>query len=147
MALAAKLSQKKHRVVVLLSDGECDEGSNWEAILFAGHHQLQNLIAIIDYNKYQALTTVAKTLDLEPFADKWKSFRWNVHGVDGHDHDALKEALARIPIEKNKPTAIIAHTIKGKGVSFMEKNPVLWHYRTAQGDEFKAALKELEAMK
>ncbi len=146
MALAAQLAGKKHRVVVLMSDGECDEGSNWEAILFAGHHQLENLIAIIDYNKYQALTTVADTLDLEPFADKWQSFGWQVYEVDGHDHDALKEILAGIPEEKKKPTVIIAHTVKGKGVSFMEQDPVLWHYRTAQGDEFETALKELEAL-
>lgn len=146
MALEAKLSGKAHRVVVLLSDGECDEGSNWEAILFAGHHKLDNLIAIIDYNKYQALSAVSETLDLEPFADKWKSFGWDVYEVDGHNHDEMKETLNRIHGEKEKPVVIIAHTIKGKGVSFMESDPVLWHYRTAQGDEFDAALKELEAV-
>ena len=146
MALEAKLSGKAHQVVVLLSDGECDEGSNWEAILFAGHHKLNNLIAIIDYNKYQALTTVTETLELEPFADKWKSFGWNVHEVDGHNHEELKKTLGNIPDEQKKPTVIIAHTVKGKGVSFMEGNPVLWHYRTAQEDEFKAALKELEVL-
>lgn len=144
MALAGKLSGKKYRVIVLLSDGECDEGSNWEAILFAAHHQLENLIAIVDYNKYQALTTVAKSLDLEPFADKWQSFGWQVYEADGHDHGALRKLLREVPEEKFKPTVIIAHTQKGKGVSFMERDPVLWHYRTAQGDEFNAALKELE---
>lgn len=145
MALDAKLSGKTHRVVVLLSDGECDEGSNWEAILFAAHHKLDNLIAIVDYNKYQALTTVVGTLDLEPFADKWKSFGWEVREVDGHDHAEIKNVLKELPIDKDKPTVIIAHTIKGKGVSFMEKNAVLWHYRSAQGEEFEAALKELES--
>ena len=146
MALEAKLSGKPHRVVVLLSDGECDEGSNWEAILFSGHHKLNNLIAIIDYNKYQALSTVSETLALEPFADKWRCFGWNVYEVDGHNHDEMKETLNRIHGEKEKPIVIIAHTVKGKGVSFMENAPVLWHYRTAQGDEFDAALKELETV-
>lgn len=146
MALDAKLSGKRHRVVVLLSDGECDEGSNWEAILFSGHHKLNNLIAIVDYNKYQALTEVSETLDLEPFADKWKCFGWNVYEVDGHNHDEIENVLNRSRDEKEKPTAVIAHTVKGKGVSFMEQNPVLWHYRTAQKDEFNDALKELEAL-
>jgi transketolase len=144
MALEAKLSGKAHRVVVLLSDGECDEGSNWEAILFSGHHKLFNLIAIIDYNKYQALTSVSETLDLEPFADKWKCFGWNVYEVDGHNHDEIKKVLNGIHGEKEEPTVLIAHTVKGKGVSFMEADPVLWHYRAPQGDEFEAALKELE---
>ena len=146
MALDAKLSGKRHRVVVLLSDGECDEGSNWEAILFSGHHKLNNLIAIVDYNKYQALTEVSETLDLEPFADKWKCFGWNVYEVDGHNHDEIENVLNRSCDEKEKPTAVIAHTVKGKGVSFMEQDPVLWHYRTAQKDEFNDALKELEAL-
>ncbi len=146
MALEGKLSGKSHRVVVILSDGECDEGSTWEAILFSGHHKLCNLIAVIDYNKYQALSTVSETLNLEPFADKWKNFGWNVCEVCGHKHDEIKEALGMAHREKEKPTVIIAHTVKGKGVSFMESNPILWHYRTAQGDEFIAALKELEAL-
>ncbi len=143
MALGAKLSGKTHWVFVLLSDGECDEGSNWEAILFAAHHKLDNLIAIVDYNKYQALTTVAGTLDLEPFAEKWKSFGWEVREVNGHDHAEIKNALKDLPAIEDKPTVIIAHTIKGKGVSFMEENAVLWHYRCARGEEFEAALKEL----
>lgn len=143
MALDAKLSEKTHRVFVLLSDGECDEGSNWEAILFAAHHKLDNLFAIVDYNKYQALTSVAKTLDLEPFADKWESFGWQVREVNGHDHAEINNALKNLPANKDKPTVIIAHTIKGKGVSFMEENAVLWHYRCARGEEFDAALEEL----
>lgn len=144
MALNAKLKGKTHQVVVLLSDGECDEGSNWEAILFANHHKLGNLIAIVDYNKYQALTTVVETLDLEPFTDKWKSFGWEIRETDGHDHAEIKKVLKSLPIGKDKPTVIIAHTIKGKGVSFMEENAVLWHYRCARGKEFEAALEELE---
>ena len=143
MAYAAKLKGATHRIYTLLSDGECDEGSNWEAILFAGHHKLNNLVAIIDYNKIQSLAPVEETLALEPFADKWRSFGWNVKDVDGHDHDALAEALSNTG-ETDQPTVVLANTTKGKGVSFME-NTVLWHYRTAQGEEFDAALKELEA--
>ena len=143
MAYAGKLDNKNYRVFVLLSDGECDEGSNWEAILFAAHHRLANLIAIVDYNKIQSLGPVAETLGLEPFADKWRSFGWQVKEVDGHDHDQLTASLDIRPEPGSPPTCVIAHTIKGKGVSFME-NTVLWHYRSPQGEEFQAALAELE---
>jgi transketolase len=143
MAKAGKLNGKRYRVFVLLSDGECDEGSNWEAILFAAHHQLDNLVAIVDYNKIQSLDSVAETLALEPFADKWRSFGWSVLEVDGHDHQALHHCLSGVPSEPGKPTCILAHTIKGRGVSFME-NTVVWHYRTARGQELARALAELE---
>ena len=143
MALAAKIDQKKHRIFTLLSDGECDEGSTWEAVLFAAHHHLDNLIAIIDYNKIQSLDTVADTLALEPFADKWRSFGWQVQEVDGHNHHQLQSELSSVPLEPECPSVIICHTVKGKGVSFME-NTVLWHYRIPKGDEYAAALKELE---
>jgi transketolase len=143
MAYAAKLRAESHRVFVLLSDGECDEGSNWEAILFAGHHKLDNLVAIVDYNKIQSLKKTEDTLGLEPFAEKWRSFRWDVANVDGHDHGALQSAL-RLQTGCTQPHCIIADTVKGKGVSFME-NTVLWHYRTAKGAEYDAALKELQA--
>jgi len=141
MAYSARLLDREHRVFVLMSDGECDEGSNWEAILFAAHHRLENLVVIVDFNKIQSLAPVSETLALEPFADKWKSFGWNVVEVDGHDHDALQEVLVGATPEK--PTCVLAHTTKGKGVSFME-NSVLWHYRTARGEELSAALAELE---
>lgn len=144
MAYAGVLDAAAHRVFVMLSDGECDEGSNWEAILFAAHHRLDHLVAVVDYNKVQSLKSVPETLTLEPFADKWRSFGWSVAEVDGHDHDRLRQALRAIPINAGKPTCIIAHTIKGKGVSFMEHS-VLWHYRTAKGDELAAAEKELLA--
>lgn len=143
MALAAKLDGRDHRVVVLMSDGECDEGSVWEAALFAAHHTLRNLVAIVDYNKIQSLAPVEDTLRLEPFADKWKSFGWCVRETDGHDHEELRRTLSNLPGDENRPTVVIAHTIKGKGVSFME-NSVLWHYRCPKGEEFDAALKELE---
>ena len=144
MALSAKLKKAKHRVVVQLSDGECDEGSNWEAFLFAAHFKLDNLLAIIDYNKLQSIKSISKTMGLEPFKGKLEHFGWNVLDLDGHDHDALLAACSRDAIVKDKPTVILANTVKGKGVSFMENN-VLWHYRTAQGEEYDAALAELEA--
>lgn len=142
MALAAKKDGATKRHYALLSDGECDEGSNWEAILFAAHHKLDNLVAIIDYNKIQSLAPIAETIALEPFADKWKCFNWNVIECDGHDHDELIEAFDEAEKAKDKPTVIIAHTTKGKGVSFME-DTVLWHYRTPQGEEYEAAINEL----
>jgi len=144
MALSAKLDRKTFRVVVLLSDGECDEGSNWEAIMFASHHKLNNLIAIVDYNKIQSLASTKETLDLEPFAEKWRSFGWCVKEVDGHDHEKLQNVFFKLPFDKEKPSVVIAHTIKGKGVSFME-NSVLWHYRCPRGQEFEAAIKEIGA--
>ena len=143
MAKAAKLRLKNHRVFVLLSDGECDEGSNWEAILFASHHKLNNLVAMIDYNKIQSLNSVEATLGLEPFADKFKAFGWNTIEVDGHDHLALKKSFALVSQEETRPSVLICHTIKGKGVSFME-NSVLWHYRSPQGQEYEAASAELQ---
>lgn len=142
MAYAAKVDDRLHRVFVLLSDGECDEGSNWEAILFAGHFRLNNLVAIVDYNKIQSLGLVAETLALEPFVDKWAAFGWEVREVDGHDLAALSTVLLA-PGSSERPVCVIAHTTKGKGVSFME-NSVLWHYRTARGDEYDRALEELD---
>lgn len=144
MALAAKLKGESYRCFALLSDGECDEGSNWEAILFAGHHGLSNLVAVIDYNKIQSLAPVSETIALEPFADKWRAFGWDVREVDGHNHAALVDVFANTAGSTEKPAVVIAHTTKGKGVSFME-NQVLWHYRTARGEEFDAAMKELES--
>jgi transketolase len=143
MALAAKRDEKSYRVFCLLSDGECDEGSTWEAILFAAQHKLENLIAIVDYNKIQSLGTVKEVMDLDPFADKWMAFGWAVREIDGHNLDEIETALTQVPYELDRPSCVIAHTVKGKGVSFME-NKLLWHYRTPQGDEFEAALAELE---
>jgi transketolase len=142
IAKAGMLSGNHFRVFCLLSDGECDEGSNWEAILFAAHHKLENLTAIVDYNKIQSLAAVSATLGLEPFRQKWESFGWQVIEVDGHDHHALKRALGKRKQSEEKPLCIIAHTTKGKGVSFME-DQVLWHYRTAQDEEYAAAKLEL----
>lgn len=143
MAKAIKLKGGRQRVFVLLSDGECDEGSIWEAVLFAQHHHLDNLVAIVDYNKIQSLAPVAETIALEPLRSKWESFNWRVMEADGHDHADLTRSLSAIGEPVSKPTVLIAHTTKGKGVSFME-NTVLWHYRTARGEEFDRALAELE---
>lgn len=142
MALAAKRKKWRHRIFCLLSDGECDEGSNWEAILFSSHHQLDNLVAVVDFNKIQSLDAVSETLELEPFADKWRAFGWSVNEVDGHDHTMIHESLKEASRTPSSPTCILAHTTKGKGVSFME-NSVLWHYRSPQGEEYESAVKEL----
>ncbi|MGK2962845.1 MAG: transketolase [Gemmatimonadaceae bacterium] len=142
MAYGAKLDNQSQRAFVLLSDGECDEGSTWEAAMFASHHQLDNLVAIVDYNKIQSLAPVAETLALEPFGDKWRAFGWSVAEIDGHDHTSLYASLSVIPRVTGNPTCIIAHTVKGKGVSFMERS-VLWHYRTPRGTEYDEALNEL----
>ncbi len=143
MAMAAKHAGKRHRVYALLSDGECDEGSNWEAVLLAAHHRLANLIAIIDYNKIQSLAPTQETVALEPFASKWTAFGWNVVEADGHDHRDLQRAFGVARSCERGPTCVIAHTVKGKGVSFME-HKVLWHYRSPQGEELRAALQELQ---
>jgi len=143
MAKAAKLNKMQHKIFVLLSDGECDEGTTWEAAMFSSHHKLNNLIAIIDYNKIQSLDSVSNTLELEPFSDKWRSFGWSVIEIDGHNHVEIKKIFSKVHANKNKPTVIIANTIKGKGVSFME-NKVLWHYRSPQGEEFRNAMEELK---
>lgn len=143
MALAAKRRGLPHRVYVVLSDGECDEGSNWEAILFAAHHRLSNLTVAVDYNKIQSLASVADTLGLEPFADKWRAFGWHVEEADGHDHEVLGAAFERANAAE-APGVVICHTVKGKGVSFME-NSVLWHYRSPRGEEYDAAKAELAA--
>ena len=143
MAFAAKLDDRQHRIFVVMSDGECDEGSNWEAILFSSHHNLDNLVVFVEYNKIQSIKSIENTLSLEPFADKWRSFGWDVVEIDGHDHQQIKSACSGEAA--NKPRCIIAHTIKGKGVSFME-NSVLWHYRPPDKEEYEQAIVELEKL-
>jgi transketolase len=142
-ALVGKQDGRPFRVFALLSDGECDEGSIWEAALFAPQHRLDNLVAIIDYNKIQSLGSVREVLGLEPFADKWRAFGWSTREIDGHDVAQLAETLRDVPFEPGKPSCLVAHTVKGKGVSFME-DTVLWHYRSPQGDEYQRAIAELE---
>ena len=148
MALGAKMDAAPWRTYVVLGDGECDEGAVWESALQAAQYGLDRLTAVVDYNHMQSLTTVEKTLRLEPFEQKWRDFGWNAESVDGHDTDALQAAFgrARDNAGSGKPYVILAHTVKGKGVSFMENN-ILWHYRTPQGEEYEAALRELEAQR
>ena len=126
----------------MLSDGECDEGSMWEAVLFAGHHCLDNLIAIVDYNKIQSLGRVEEVLDLEPLGPKWEAFRWAVREIDGHNIEEVRSSLNSVPFQSGKPSCVIAHTVKGKGVSFME-DKLLWHYRAPDDGEFQEAIAEL----
>lgn len=143
MAVAGKYDQKKYRIFVLMSDGETNEGSVWEAAMLAAHQNLDNLIAIVDYNKMQALGSTREVINLEPFTDKWRSFGWAVREVDGHNVEELINSIEEIPFEVNKPSAIIAHTVKGKGVCFME-DELLWHYRCPDEGEYKKALSEID---
>jgi transketolase len=138
MALAGRGPQP-FRVFVLLSDGECDEGSIWEAALFAPYHRLDNLVAVVDYNKIQSFGRVREVLDLEPFADKWRAFGWAVREVDGHDYRQLHDVLSAVPAEPGRPTAVLAHTVKGKGVDFMEDR-LAWHYQSPDAQQLAQAL-------
>ena len=140
IALAGKIDKNQYKVYVLLSDGELNEGSVWEAIMFSGHHKLNNLIAFVDYNKIQALGFTKNIIDLNPLTEKWNSFGWYVQEIDGHNFDQIFKALNSLSSEL--PNVIILHTIKGKGISFME-NKLLWHYRAPNDKEYKLALTEL----
>jgi len=145
-ALAARLDGKDYHTFVLVGDGEMQEGQIWEAAMFAGHHKLGNLTCIVDDNKIQLDDFTAKILDLEPLAEKLRAFGWDVREIDGHDFEQVIPALEEARAGKNgKPTAIVAHTVKGKGVSFME-NQVKWHGVAPKPDEVTAAVKELEAV-
>ncbi|MBP1629344.1 MAG: transketolase, beta subunit [Bacteroidetes bacterium] len=140
MALAAKLDNKPYMVYVIVGDGECDEGSVWEAIMFANHFKLDNLCLIVDHNKMQSLTWCEDTIAIDPLAQKISAFGWDVFDIDGHNHRELHESIC---LERNnKPKCVIANTIKGKGVSFMENN-IVWHYRSPQGEDYTNALNEL----
>ena len=139
IALSKKILNKNGKVFVLLSDGELNEGSNWESLLFISHHNLNNLVIIIDYNKIQSLDFVNKTLKLQPLKKKFTSFGCKVLEIDGHNH---KEIFKSLKNSSNRPLVIIANTIKGKGISFME-NKVLWHYKPPNDHELKLGLEEL----
>lgn len=127
-ALSARFDRKSHRTFVILGDGECNEGSVWESALCASKHGLSNLTVLVDYNQQQSYGSTHEVLELEPFAEKWRAFGFAVEEVDGHDVAALRETLARVPFDEKKPSAIICHTIKGKGVSFVENN-MQWHHK------------------
>lgn len=145
-ALNARYEKANHKIYVVVGDGECNEGSIWEAALCAGKHKLDNLTVIIDYNKRQSYGSTSEVQDLEPFADKWKAFGFAVQEIDGHDVDALRSTLSSVPMESCKPSAIICHTIKGKGFVSTENN-MKWHHKSKITDEDVEKLQsELEAV-
>jgi len=143
MAVANRLLSRSSRVYVILSDGECEEGSTWEAALFAAGQRLDRIVALIDYNKWQATGRSNEVMPLHPLAEKWKAFGWSAYEVDGHDPAALMQILTSLPDGSGQPVAIIAHTVKGKGVSFMEDDNN-WHYRIPTEAEVATAVAELE---
>jgi len=144
MAFAAKIDCLKHLCIALLGDGECHEGSVWEAAMFAAAHNLNNLVAIVDANGLSATDYLKKYLPLEPLERKWEAFGWEVAHVDGHDFKNILEIFSRIHSRNSdKPLAVIAHTVKGKGISFIENKPI-WHYRIPVGKEVARAWDELK---
>ncbi|MBH64292.1 MAG: transketolase [Alphaproteobacteria bacterium] len=144
MALGARLQNKDFRTVVMIGDGELQEGSNWEAAMAAVHLSLSNLTAIIDYNKVQQSGHIHEMMGLEPLAEKWRAFGWAVHEIDGHDMGEIVDVLDALPLEADKPSLVIAHTIKGKGASFAE-DTYLWHNNAVTDEVYEKALAELEA--
>lgn len=143
MALAGRVEGRGYRVYALLSDGECNEGSVWEAAMFAAAQRLDRLCAIVDYNRWQATGRSDEVMALAPLVEKWRAFGWTAHEVDGHDIGALRDLLSEVPDESGRPIALVARTVKGKGVSFMEDDNN-WHYRIPSEEELAAALQELE---
>jgi len=145
VALAGRIQKRFCRVYVVMSDGECNEGSVWEAAMLAPAQRLENLVAIVDFNRWQATGRSEKITSLSPLKDKWEAFGWSGYDVDGHHIGALVDVLKNVPDGTGKPVAVIAHTIKGKGVSFMEDDNN-WHYRIPNADETKSALSELDSL-
>lgn len=143
MMLANRLKKQNYKSFVVLGDGECNEGSIWEAAMFAGAQKLENLCVIVDFNKWQATDRSKEVLALDPLVDKWKAFGWDSFEIDGHDMDAVTDALRNFPNGSGKPVAIVAHTVKGKGVSFMEDDNN-WHYRIPKEEEVAASKEELQ---
>jgi len=144
IALAAKMDKKDFRVFTLLGDGEIPEGSNWEAALSAAHYKLDNLCAIIDKNNLQITASTATVMNTDPLDKKFESFGWAVKEVNGNDVDALKTIFDNLPFEKGKPSLVIAHTIKGKGVSYME-NELKWHHGVPDKEQYDLAIQELDS--
>jgi len=141
--LAGRLAKRDFRVYVLTGDGECQEGQVWEAAMAAAHYKADCLTAIVDYNKYQQTGPIEREMALEPFADKWRAFGWHVEEADGHDLDDLGQHLASVRNICGRPQVVIAHTKKGKGVSFMEKD-YTYHAKSPSGDDYKKALEEIQ---
>ncbi|KKU83776.1 hypothetical protein A2973_00625 [Candidatus Gottesmanbacteria bacterium RIFCSPLOWO2_01_FULL_49_10] len=146
MALAGKIDNKKWRVFAILSDGECDEGSVWEAALFAGHHKLDNLIVLVDKNGLQGYGKTKDVLNLEPFAAKWRAFGWQTREVNGHAEDGLSKILEKIPFQSGKPSVVIAHTIKGIGGVEKHVDQVSSQYKPPTKEEYIEALRALESL-
>lgn len=144
LATAAKIDGRKHRVFVLMGDGETQEGSIWEAAMFASHHKLDNLVGIVDRNMIQIDGFTEDILALEPYRAKWESFGWHVVEIDGHNFEEISKGLNGAPFISGKPTLVLAHTVKGKGISFMENNPA-WHGGGLKGEYADIALKEVNA--
>jgi len=144
-ALAARLQHSPRRAFALLSDAECNEGSVWEAVMFAAHHKLANLVAIVDLNGQQALGYTDRVLSLRPLAERWRAFGWDVHEADGHNVAALQQTVARLDTAAGPPHVLIARTTFGKGVSYME-GQIKWHYWPMSDAEYRQALQEVEAM-
>lgn len=144
MALAGRIQGKKYRVLVVMSDGECEEGSVWEAAMFASKHRLTGLTAVVDYNKWQATGRSNEIMALDPLKSKWEAFGWRCKEVDGHDLRQLVEAFGRTSGQDGAPIAIVAHTTKGKGISFIEDDNN-WHYRSPTAEEVIHAAEELNA--
>jgi transketolase len=142
-ALAARLQNSERRTFVLISDAECNEGSVWEAAMFAAHHQLSNLTVILDLNGQQAFGYTEQILNLSPMSTRWAAFGWRVHEVDGNNADEIENAIRELDVQNGPPHVLIAHTVFGKGVSFMEKQ-IKWHYLPLSFDEYQAALKDIE---
>ena len=142
MAYAAKQDGTANRTCVLISDGELNEGSTWEALLFSSQHKLSNLLLVVDYNKMHALGFTKHSLDLDPLAEKFAAFGWSCTEVNGHHFTELLSALGRVPFQADKPSVIIAHTVKGKGISVMENN-IYWHYHCPSESEYALFLDEL----
>ena len=143
MMLASHLDGLDNKAYVLLGDGECNEGSIWEAAMFAGSQKLENLSVIVDYNKWQATGRSNEVLAIEPFSDKWRAFGWSTCEIDGNDINQVVDTLRNVPDGSGRPVAIIAHTVKGKGISFMEDDNN-WHYRIPSDQEVVAAKRELQ---
>jgi len=144
-ALNARYEKADYRVFVVVSDGESNEGSTWESVLCASKHKLRNLVVLVDYNKQQSYGPTHDVLELEPFADKWRAFGFAVIEIDGHNVEELRSVLSKMPLSPDKPSAVICHTVKGRGVSFVENNPHWHHKNNPTDEEIKALMAELEA--
>ena len=145
-ALAARMQSSKRRVFAIVSDAECNEGSIWEAVMFAAHHKLSNLIVIVDINAQQAFGYTKDVLDLEPLAEKWAAFKWDVHEVDGHDVDQMQKLVEGFNTDSGAPHVLLARTTFGRGVSYMESQ-IQWHYWPMSDEQYAQALEEIESVR